>query len=320
MKIVILDGYTENPGDLSWEGFANLGDLTVYDRTDDNFDAIVSRIADNQIIIVNKVTITKEILEACPSIEYIGLLSTGYNIVDIEAAADKGIPVCNIPSYGTTAVAQYTFALLLEMCHHVGHHNDAVKAGKWTECEDFCFWDYPLIELRGKVLGLIGYGRIGRAVAEIAKSFGMDIIANDRYMESEGEIAEYATLPELYGRADIISLHCPLTADTDKMINSYAIDMMKSGVMIVNTARGQLIDEIALSAALTDGKVMCAAVDVVSEEPIKADNPLLRCPNCIITPHIAWAPKESRKRLLDTAVMNLIAYLDGEPVNVVNFK
>lgn len=320
MKIVILDGFTENPGDLSWDGFRNLGELTVYDRTPDDFDTVVKRIGNNQAVIVNKVKITKEILDACPNIEYIGVLATGFNVVDTVAAAERGIPVCNVPTYGTTAVAQFTFALILECCHHVGHHSDAVKQGRWTNSKDFCFWDYPLTELKGKTLGLVGYGRIGRTVGTIANAFGMHVIVYDKIMSLDSEIAEYADLAELYSRADIVSLHCPLTKDNEKMLDKNAFDMMKDGVIVINTSRGGLIDEQALKDALDSGKVSFAAVDVVSEEPIKPDNPLLRADNCIITPHIAWASKESRKRLMDTAVMNLLSYLDGEPINVVNFR
>lgn len=320
MKIVILDGFTENPGDLSWDGFRNLGELTVYDRTPDDFDTVVKRIGNNQAVIVNKVKITKEILDACPNIEYIGVLATGFNVVDTVAAAERGIPVCNVPTYGTAAVAQFTFALILEYCHHVGHHSDAVKQGRWTNSKDFCFWDYPLTELKGKTLGLVGYGRIGRTVGTIANAFGMHVIVYDKIMSLDSEIAEYADLAELYSRADIVSLHCPLTKDNEKMLDKNAFDMMKDGVIVINTSRGGLIDENALKDALDSGKVSFAAVDVVSEEPIKPDNPLLRADNCIITPHIAWASKESRKRLMDTAVMNLLSYLDGEPINVVNFR
>ena len=320
MKIIILDGFTENPGDLSWDGFRNLGELTVYDRTPDDFDTIVKRIGNNQAVIVNKVKITKEILDACPNIEYIGVLATGFNVVDTVAAAERGIPVFNVPTYGTAAVAQFTFALILECFHHVGHHSDAVKQGRWTNSKDFCFWDYPLTELKGKTLGLVGYGRIGRTVGTIANAFGMHVIVYDKIMSLDSEIAEYADLAELYSRADIVSLHCPLTKDNEKMLDKNAFDMMKDGVIVINTSRGGLIDEQALKDALDSGKVSFAAVDVVSEEPIKPDNPLLRADNCIITPHIAWASKESRKRLMDTAVMNLVSYLDGEPINVVNFR
>lgn len=320
MKTVILDGICENPGDLSWQGFERFGEVTVYDRTPDDTATIIERIADNEAVIVNKVAITREIIEACPQIEYIGVLATGYNIVDTFAAAEKGIPVCNIPTYGTQAVAQFVFALLLEICHHVGHHNKVVKEGKWTASQDFCFWDYPLTELGGKTLGIIGYGRIGQKVAEIAKAFNMNVLAFDKQLPFVETVAEFVTLQELYEKSDVISLHCPLFSDTKNMIDKTAIDSMRDGVIIINTSRGGLIDEQDLKYALDSGKVAYAAVDVVSSEPIKADNPLLSCDNCIITPHIAWAPKESRQRLMDVAVTNLQCFLDGEPINVVNFK
>lgn len=319
MKIVILDGFCENPGDLSWSGFDTLGELTVYDRTPDDPKTVIERIADNQAVIVNKVHITAEILAACPSVEYIGVLATGYNVVDTAAAAERGIPVTNIPTYGTSAVAQYTFALLLEICHHVGRHNEAVKDGKWSICPDFCFWDYPLMELKGKTLGIIGYGRIGQNVARIARAFEMHVIAYDRKMDLDDGIAEYLPLDELYEGADIISLHCPLCDENVGMINADSIEKMKKGVIILNTSRGGLVNDVDLAVALRSGKVAFAALDVIGEEPIKQENPLLKCDNCIITPHIAWAPKESRKRLMDTALINLISFLDGEPINVVNF-
>ena len=319
MKIVVLDGYTENPGDLSWEKFRSLGELTVYDRTENDFDTIVKRIGNNQAVIVNKVNITREILDACPSIEYIGVLATGYNIVDTEAAAERGIPVCNVPTYATAAVGQFTFALLLEACLHVGHHSAEVHKGRWSANKDFCFWDYPLIELSGKTMGLVGYGRIGRSVATIAKAFGMNVLAYDNKMSLDDVIAEYTDLNDLYARSDVISLHCPMNRHNEKIINADAFCKMRDGVILINTSRGGLVDENDLKDALVSGKVAFAATDVVSEEPIRPDNPLLGLDNCIITPHIAWASKESRKRLMDTAALNLMSYMDGEPINVVNF-
>ena len=310
MKIVILDGYTENPGDLSWDGFAALGDLTVYDRTP--ADDIIPRIGDAEIVITNKTPITAQTFAACPQIRYVGVLATGYNVVDVEAARQRGIVVANVPTYGTMAVAQHTFALLLELCHHAGAHNAAVQQGRWTNGRDFCFWDFPLTELSGKTLGVIGNGRIGQAVANSARAFGMSVLACSAY-GGEGQVS----LDEVIAQSDVISLHCPLTKDNEKFINRENIARMKDGVMIVNTARGQLIDEAALRDALLCGKVSGAAVDVASVEPIRAENPLLGLANCIITPHIAWAPKESRQRLMDTAVRNLEAFLKGEPVNNV---
>lgn len=310
MNIVILDGYTENPGDLSWDGFAALGELTVYDHTPE--EQIISRIGNAEIVITNKTPISAQTLAACPRVRYVGVLATGYNVVDTAAAREHGIVVTNVPTYGTAAVAQHTFALMLELCHHVGAHNAAVQQGRWTNGRDFCFWDYPLTELGGKTMGIIGYGRIGRAVADIARAFGMHVLACSAHSSEET-----VSLQEVLAQSDVISLHCPLTTENEKLINHQTIARMKDGVMIINTARGQLIDEQALRDALMSGKVSGAAADVVSAEPIRADNPLLGLDNCIITPHIAWAPKESRQRLMDVAVSNLDAFLKGEPVNNV---
>ncbi len=312
MKIVILDGYTENPGDLSWDGFRALGELTVYDYTAP--EEILARIGDAEIVYTNKTPLTRETIFAAPALRYIGVLATGYNVVDVAAAKEKGIPVTNIPTYGTTAVAQYVFALLLSICHHVEHHNGAVQEGRWTRGRDFCFWDYPLIELAGKTMGIIGYGRIGRATAKIARAFGMEVVAYDAFAQDEAIVP----LDELLARSDVISLHCPLFPETKGMINRESIAKMKDGVILINTSRGPLVVEEDLREALVSGKVYAAAVDVVSTEPIRMENPLLGLPNCLITPHIAWAPKESRKRLMDIAVANLAEYLAGKPVNVVN--
>lgn len=317
MKIVILDGYTENPGDLSWEAFEALGEVTVYDRTPK--EMIVERIGDAQAVITNKTPMTRQTLDNCPSIRYIGVLATGYNVVDTGAAKEKGIPVTNIPTYGTTAVAQMVFALLLEVCHHVGAHSQAVKDGAWSRNPDWCFWNYPLIELAGKTMGIIGFGRIGQAAGKIAKAFGMEVLAYDQYPNDAGrQIGEYVSLDELYARSDVISLHCPLFPETTGMINKESIAKMKKGVIIINTSWGPLIVEEDLAEALHEGKVYAAACDVVSTEPIRPENPLLGCYNSILTPHIAWAPKESRSRLMDIAVQNLKAFIDGAPVNVVN--
>ncbi len=320
MKIVILDGYTENPGDLSWEGIEALGDLTLYDRTPDDPEMIIDRIGDAEVVYTNKTPISKEILERCTNIKYIGVLATGYNVVDTFAAKEKGIPVCNIPTYGTSAVAQFVFALLLEVCHHVAHHSEAVHKGRWTANPDFCFWDYPLMELAGKTMGIVGFGRIGRHTARIAQAFGMKVLAYDtkKNTDYETDSCQYADLDELLSKSDVISLHCPLFPETKGMINQNSIRKMKDGVILINTSRGQLIVEEDLAEALNSGKVYAACLDVVSVEPIKADNPLYGAPNCIITPHIAWAPKESRQRLMDIAVDNLRAWLSGNPCNVVN--
>lgn len=318
MKIVILDGYTENPGDLSWSGFEAIGSLTVYDRTPP--EETVQRIGDAEIVITNKTVITKDVFDARPQIRYVGVLATGYNVVDIAAAKEHNVTVTNIPTYGTTAVAQFTFALLLEICHHVGAHSESVKAGEWARHGDFCYWDYPLIELSGKTMGIIGFGRIGQNVGKIAQAFGMKVLAFDEHPNKslENEMLAYVTLEELLSHSDVISLHCPLFDSTKGIINKNTLALMKDGAILLNTARGLLIVEEDLAVALKAGKIAYAAMDVVSSEPIRPDNPLLGAPNCIITPHIAWAPRESRARLLNIAVGNLKAFIDGNPVNVVN--
>ncbi|HHY81178.1 MAG TPA: D-2-hydroxyacid dehydrogenase [Clostridiales bacterium] len=318
MKIVVLDGYTLNPGDLTWKGLEELGELKVYDRTPK--DKIIERIGDAEIVFTNKTPLDRETFEKVPHVKYVGVLATGYNVVDIDAARDNGVVVTNIPTYGTAAVAQMTFALLLEMCHHVWEHSEAVKRGEWTNSPDFCFWNYPLIELAGKTMGIIGFGRIGRSVAKIAQALGMNVLAYDEYQdrELETDTLRYADFDELLAKSDVISLHCPLFESTRGMINKDTIARMKDGVMIINTSRGPLIVEEDLADALNSGKVSGAAVDVVSVEPIQSNNPLLKAKNCIITPHIAWAPKESRERLMNIAVENLREYLKGNPVNVVN--
>lgn len=318
MKIVILDGYTENPGDLSWKGIEKFGDLTVYDRTPE--EKVIERISGAEIVFTNKTPVSKAAIESNPKLQFIGVLATGYNIVNVAAAKEAGVVVSNIPTYGTDAVAQYAMALLLEMCHHVGEHSDCVKAGDWTNNKDWCFWNHPLIELAGKTLGVIGFGRIGQRTAEIAMAFGMNILAYDEYQNKalESDRCKYASLDELLANSDAISLHCPLFPSTEGIINKDTIAKMKDGVMIINTSRGPLIVEADLRDALNSGKVAGAAVDVVSTEPIKMDNPLLQAKNMIITPHIAWAPKESRQRLMDIAVDNLQAFVNGSPENVVN--
>lgn len=320
MKIVVLDGYTLNPGDLSWGKLKSLGDLTIYDRTEYTDDKIITAIADAEIIFTNKTPLSKEVLQKTTSVKYIGVLATGFNVVDVQVAKELGIVVTNVPTYGTTAVAQMTMALLLEICHHVGEHNRAVRQGEWTASKDFCFWNFPLIELAGKTLGIIGFGRIGQATAKLAEAFGMNILATGSRKRPELESASmrYTDLDELFAESDVISLHCPLTDDTEGIINSQNLSKMRDGVMIINTSRGQLVVEKDLKNALDSGKVAYAAVDVVSKEPIDKGNELLDAENCIITPHIAWAPKESRARLMATAIENLEAYLSGNPTNVVN--
>ena len=318
MRIVILDGYTLNPGDLSWDGFRALGETVIYDRTEGA--QTVSRIGDAQLVITNKTALTDEVFAACPGIRYVGVLATGYNVVDIDAARRRGIPVSNIPTYGTDAVAQYVFALLLEICHHVGAHSELVREGEWGKRGDFCFWNYPLIELAGKTLGIIGFGRIGQRTAQIAQAFGMKVLAYDAHPNGlpEKEGLRYVLLNELLSESDVISLHCPLLPSTQGIINRDSIARMKDGVILINTSRGPLVAEADLCEALLSGKVAYAAADVVSSEPILPDNPLLGAPNCIITPHIAWAPKESRKRLMEIAAENLRSFLEGRPQNIVN--
>lgn len=318
MKIVVLDGYTLNPGDLSWKELSQIGELTVFDRTEEN--QIVDRIADSEIVYTNKTPITEETLEACPHIKFIGVLATGYNVVDINAARVRNIPVCNIPTYGTDAVSQYVFALLLALCHRVEMHSDTVFNGEWAKSVDFCYWHSPLVELAGKTMGIVGLGRIGKRTAEIAEAFGMKVVAYDPNPNPDfvTETFKYATLDDLYAISDVISLHVPLFESTKGMVNKEAISKMKDGVMIINTSRGPLIDEADLFEALNSKKVKAAALDVVSTEPIKADNILLKAPNLIITPHIAWAPLESRQRLLNIAIDNLKAFIEGGPINVVN--
>ena len=317
MKIVVLDGYTLNPGDLSWEGLEQLGELRVYDRTPEN--QVLERIGDAEIVFVNKVKLTKEILQQT-RIQYIGVLATGYNVVEVEAAAQLGILVSNIPTYGTDSVAQMVFALLLELCHHVGAHDAAVKEGQWSRNQDFCFWNFPLMELAGKTMGIIGYGRIGQRTGELAKAFGMKVLAYNRNprKELESEALRFVELKELYEKADVISLHCPLNEGTQGMINKDSIRQMKDGVILINTSRGPLIVEQDLAEALNSGKIYGAGLDVAAIEPIKEDNPLLTAKNTFITPHIAWAPRESRQRLMDIAASNVRSYLEGRAENIVN--
>ena len=318
MKIVVLDGYTLNPGDLSWGAFEKYGNFTVYDRTEDR--EIIDRIGDAEIVYTNKTPLTKETLSACKNLRFIGVLATGVNVVDVKAAMDLGIPVCNVPTYGTDAVAQYVFALLLAICHRVENHAQTVIDGEWAANKDFCYWRSPLIELAGKTMGIIGTGRIGKRTADIAMAFGMNVIAYARTPNRayESERFSYGELDEVYAKADVISLHLPLVEETREIINRSSIEKMKEGIIIINTARGALINEDDLAHALKSGKVKAAGLDVVSVEPINSENPLLSAPNVLITPHIAWAPKEARERLMAIAVENLKCFLDGSPQNVVN--
>ena len=299
MKITVLDGFTENPGDLSWAALEKFGDFTVYDRTPRTPSEIIRRIGDAEIVITNKCPITREILDACPKIKYISVLATGYNVVDVQYAAEKGIPVSNVPTYGT----------------------EAVHAGRWESAPDWTFWDYPLIELAGKTMGIIGFGKIGQTTGRIAKAMGMRILATgSRETEAGRAIASYTDLDTLLRESDVIALHCPLFPSTEGIINRDTIAKMKDGVILINNSRGPLIVEQDLADALNSGKVYAAGLDVVSTEPIRSDNPLLRAKNCFITPHISWAPREARARILDISAQNLEAFLNGAPINVVNAK
>ena len=311
MKIVVLDGYAANPGDLSWAPLEALGELTVYDRTP--ADQIAARIADAELVLTNKTVLTRELIAGAKNLKYIGVLATGYNVVDVAAAAELGITVTNIPAYSTDSVAQMVFALLLEICQQVGHHSAAVQDGRWSANPDFCFWDTPLIELAGKTMGIVGYGRIGHKVAEIARCFGMNVIAWTRTPRDP----ECVSLDELLARSDVISLHCPLFPETKNLINRDTIAKMKDGVILINTSRGPVVNDADLREALESGKVYAAGADVSTVEPIPADNPLLGAKNMFFTPHIAWATFEARKRLMDIAVENVQAFLNGAPINTV---
>ena len=311
MKIVVLDGYAANPGDLSWAPLEALGELTVYDRTP--ADQIAARIADAELVLTNKAVLSRELIAGAKKLKYIGVLATGYNVVDVAAAKELGVVVTNIPAYSTDSVAQLVFALLLEICHNVGHHSQAVHAGRWSANADFCFWDTPLIELAGKTMGIVGYGRIGHKVAEIARCFGMNVIAWTRTPRDP----ECVSLDELLARSDVISLHCPLFPETKNLINRDTIAKMKDGVILINTSRGPVVNDADLRAALESGKVYAAGADVSTVEPIPADSPLLGAKNMFLTPHIAWATFEARERLMDIAVKNVEAFLAGSPINTV---
>ena len=320
MKIVVLDGYTVNPGDLNEEALHQLGQLTIYDRTDRNDTAeIIRRIGDAEVVVTNKTPITPEIIDACPTMRFIAVQATGYNVVDIDYARKKGIPVTNVPVYGTRAVSQFTIALLLEICHRIGHHSETVHNGKWEQSIDFCYWDYPLIELEGKTFGMIGCGKIGQQTARIAAALGMRVITYDLRPKDAGRaVAEYVDFDTLLRESDVLSIHMPLLPFNTGIINRETIAKMKDGVIFLNTSRGQMVVEQDLADALNSGKVAAAGLDVVSTEPIRGDNPLLQAKNCFITPHMAWGAIESRQRIMDTTVANIRGYQQGEPVNVVN--
>lgn len=317
MRIVVLDGYTLNPGDLSWGALESLGSCTIHDRTPP--ERVVERAREAEILFTNKVVLGRAELEQLPRLRYIGVLATGYNVVDVAAAAERNIMVTNIPSYGTRSVAQMTFALLLELAQHVGHHAQTVRDGRWTQSKDFCYWDYPLVELEGLTFGLVGFGRIGRAVAEVALAFGMKVLAHDAVAPAASVSGvTMVDLESLFSQSDVVSLHCPLTADNKGLVNSARLSLMKRSAFLINTSRGPLVNEVDLAAALNAGRIAGAGLDVLAVEPPRPDNPLLAAKNCLITPHIAWATAAARRRLMDIAAGNLRAFLAGAPVNRVN--
>ncbi|HZG24034.1 MAG TPA: D-2-hydroxyacid dehydrogenase [Chitinophagaceae bacterium] len=318
MKIVVLDGYTLNPGDLTWDELKQLGELVVYDRTP--AEQVVERAAGAEIVFTNKTPLDESTLNRLDQLKYIGILATGYNIVNTEVAKQKGVPVCNVPGYGTASVVQMTFALLLELCQHVKHHSDTVMDGKWAKSKDWCYWDYPLVELAGKTMGIIGFGRIGGMVGDVASAFGMNIIGNSRHRtdQSHRKNFRWAEVPELLQESDVVSIHCPLFPETKGLINRENLGRMKRSAFLLNTSRGPIIVDQDLADALNNNVIAGAGIDVLSTEPPPADNPLFGAKNCLITPHIAWATKEARARLMDTTVSNLSAFMDGKPVNVVN--
>jgi len=320
MKIVVLDGYTENPGDISWAPLEALGEVTVYDRTAyEESPLIAERIGDAEVVVMNKTPISKETMDKCPNLKAIAVLATGYNVIDYEYAKEKGIPVMNVPVYGTDNVSQFAVGLLLELCSHIGLHSDSVHAGEWASNVDWCYWHTPLVEVSGKTAGIIGLGRIGVNTAKILNAMNVNVIAYDAFQSEAGKkVATYVELDELLAKSDFIFLHCPLFPSTQGIINKENIAKMKDGVFIINNSRGPLVVEDDLLEALKSGKVGAAAVDVVSTEPIKADNVLLQAPNCIITPHISWATKEARERIMQTTADNVKSYIDGAPQNVVN--
>ena len=318
MRIVVLDGHTLNPGDNPWDELAALGELVVHDRSAP--DEIVPRARGAAVALTNKTHLDAAMLAALPELRYVGVLATGYNVVDVAAARAHGIAVTNVPEYGTDFVAQHVFALLLEIANAVGEHDAAVHAGEWQRCPDFSFWTRPLLELAGLTMGIVGYGRIGRRVGDVARALGMRVLASARpggAIPAATSTETWCDLEHLFATADVVTLHCPLTAENERFVNARLLARMKRSAFLINAARGQLVDEAALAAALADGTIAGAGLDVVSEEPIRADNPLLRAPNCVITPHVAWASLAARRRLMATAVENLRAYLAGRPVNLV---
>ncbi len=316
MNIIILDGFTLNPGDLNWEELQSLGPCTIYDRTSPA--EVVARAADADILLTNKTELTAGHIQSLPRLKYIGVLATGTNIVDLATARARGIPVTNVPTYGTKSVAQMTFALLLELAHHTGHHAQTVREGRWTRSADWCYWDFPLVELDGLTLGLVGLGRIGRAVSELATAFGMKVIAYDPMAGPAPASVRLVELDALFRESDVVSLHCPLTPQTANLVNASRLTLMKPTAFLLNTSRGPLVDQSALAEALNSGRIAGAAMDVLVKEPPSADNPLLTAQNCILTPHLAWATRSARSRLMKIAVENVRAFLQGKPENVVN--
>ncbi|KAF0170808.1 MAG: glycerate dehydrogenase [Limisphaerales bacterium] len=315
MKIVVLDGHTLNPGDLSWDALKVLGDCEIHDRTPP--DQVAARCADAGIIVTNKALVPREVIAALPKLRFIAVTATGFNIVDAAAARERGIPVSNVPLYGTRAVAQFTIALLLELCHRVGAHADSVRAGDWVKSADWCYARFPLLELDGLTFGVVGWGRIGRATAEIARAMGMKVIAASRSPKPPQDGVEFTDLDTLFRRADVVSLHCPLTPETKALVNAERLALMKPSAFLLNTSRGPLLDEAAVAAALNSGRLAAAGLDVLSTEPPKANNPLLTARNCLITPHQGWAAQAARARLMETTVANVKAFLAGTPQNVV---
>lgn len=317
MKIVVLDGYALNPGDLSWDAFTDLGDLTVHERTSP--EDILKRASGAEILLTNKTPVREQVIQQLPGLKYIGVLATGYNIIDVDAASRNNIIVANIPDYGSYSVAQFTFALLLELCHHVQRHSDSVREGKWASSKDWCYWEYPLVELTGKTMGIIGFGNIGQKVGDIAASFGMKVLAVAK-RESDQSLRKnfrWGSVAEILQESDVVSIHCPLTPETKGLINAQSVRTMKPGSFLLNTSRGPIIIDEDLSDALNADVISGAGIDVLSVEPPHQNNPLFTAKNCIITPHIAWATKEARARLMNMAVTNLKAFLNGNPVNVV---
>lgn len=317
MKIVILDGYTLNPGDLNWNALRALGECVVHDRTPPA--SVMDRATDAEVLLTNKTVLTGEHIQALPRLRYVGVLATGYNVVDLAAARERGVIVTNVPAYSTRSVVQLTFALLLELTLHVGHHAQTVRDGRWSRSVDFAYWDTPLIELEGLTLGIVGFGRIGRAVAAVALAFGMKVLVHTpRPPEDTPLPVGFVALDDLFRHADVVSLHCPLTPQTQSLVNCERLTLMKPGAFLLNTGRGPLVDEDALAEALNTGRIAGAGLDVLSTEPPRADNPLLAAKNCVITPHIGWATRAARERLMTVAVANVRAFLEGQPQNVVS--